>query len=88
MMQNLLPSLEDRSAEVDEHEAEKNHTGFARDTETRMDQILVCVICLPFDAVNLDRRLCSLHDPCRHCSRVENWHNLHLRSTSLYMVAG
>ncbi|URE00037.1 Plant pleckstrin region [Musa troglodytarum] len=37
---NLLPSLKDRSAEVDEHEAEKNNTDFAGDTETRMDQIL------------------------------------------------
>ncbi|CAL9752339.1 unnamed protein product, partial [Musa acuminata subsp. burmannicoides] len=37
---NLLPSLKDRSAEVDEHEAEKNRTDFAGDTETRMDQIL------------------------------------------------
>nr|XP_018682181.1 PREDICTED: VAN3-binding protein-like isoform X2 [Musa acuminata subsp. malaccensis] len=37
---NLLPSLKDRSAEVDEHEAEKNRTDFAGDTKTRMDQIL------------------------------------------------
>lgn len=54
MMQNLLPSIKDRSAEVDEHEVEKNRTDFAGDAETRMDQILVCVICLPFDAANLD----------------------------------